>query len=89
MKPKIVIISMVFCLLTACASNPDKIDAAYVSLLKYRDFDCDQIAMEMDYVGQRTTKPNPLKDGDGKPRVLASSEKPRKIPRRAPRSPSC
>lgn len=42
-------------LLTACASNPDKIDAAYVSPLKYRDYDCDQIALEMDYVGQRTT----------------------------------
>lgn len=56
MKPKVVIISMVFCLLTACASNPDKIDAAYVSPLKYRNYDCDQIALEMDYVGQRTTK---------------------------------
>ena len=42
--------------LFACASNPDKIDAAYVSPLKYKDYDCDQIAMEMDYVGQRTTK---------------------------------
>jgi hypothetical protein len=27
------------------------------------------------------TKPNPLKGGDGKPRVLASFEKPRKTPR--------
>ena len=26
---------------------------------------------------QQTTKPNPPKGGDGKPRVLASSEKPR------------
>ncbi len=34
-------------------------------------------------------KPNPPKDGGGKPRVLASSEKPRMTPRRAPRSPSC
>lgn len=42
--------------LVACASNPDKIDAAYVSPLKYKDYDCEQIAMEMDYVGQRTTK---------------------------------
>lgn len=39
-----------------CASSPDKIDAAYVSPLKYKDYDCDQVAMEMDYVGQRTTK---------------------------------
>ena len=40
----------------ACASNPDKIDAAYVSPLKYKDYNCDQLALEMDYVGQRTNK---------------------------------
>ncbi|MCO1336569.1 hypothetical protein MO867_19745 [Microbulbifer sp. OS29] len=40
--------------LAACASNPDKIDAAYVSPLTYKDYDCDQIALEMEYVGQRT-----------------------------------
>jgi hypothetical protein len=43
-------------LLTACASSPNKIDAAYVSPLKYKDYDCDQIALEMDYVSKRTTK---------------------------------
>lgn len=43
-------------MLSGCASNPDKIDAAYVSPLKYKDYDCDQLAMEMDYVGQRTNK---------------------------------
>ncbi len=36
-----------------------------------------------------STKPNPPKGGDGKPRVLASSEKPWKTPRRTPRSPGC
>lgn len=50
-----ILISVLF-FLTACASNPDKIDAAYVSPLKYKDYDCDQVAMEMDYVGERTTK---------------------------------
>ncbi len=40
--------------LTYCASNPDSIDAAYVSPLKYANYECDQIAMELDYVGQRT-----------------------------------
>ena len=40
----------------SCASNPDKIDAAYVSPLKYKDYNCDQLALEMDYVGQRTNK---------------------------------
>lgn len=41
--------------LGACASNPDKIAAAYVSPSKYQDFDCEQMAREMDNVGQRTT----------------------------------
>ncbi len=51
------IVTIIFAsLLTACASSPDKIDAAYVSPLKYKDYDCDQIALEMDYVGKRTTK---------------------------------
>lgn len=40
--------------LTGCASNPDNIDAAYVSPLKYASYSCDQIAQEMDYIGQRT-----------------------------------
>jgi hypothetical protein len=56
MNAKILAVAVTVCLLTACASNPDKIDAAYVSPLKYRDYDCDQVALEMDYVGQRTTK---------------------------------
>lgn len=42
--------------IVGCASNPDKIDAAYVSPIKYQNYDCGQIAQEMDYVGQRTTK---------------------------------
>ena len=53
---KISIVLVVSILLIGCASNPDKIDAAYVSPLKYKDYDCDQIAMEMDYVGKRTTE---------------------------------
>ena len=40
----------------ACASNPDKIDATYVSPLKYKDYDCEQIGQEMEYVSQRTNK---------------------------------
>lgn len=43
-------------LTAACASNPKEIDAAYVSPIKYQDYDCQQLATEMDYVGQRTTK---------------------------------
>lgn len=49
-------LALVSLMLAGCASSPDDIDAAYVSPLKYKDYDCDQLAMEMDYVGQRTTK---------------------------------
>jgi len=56
MKRTAITIGLMSSLLIGCASNPNKIDAAYVSPLKYKDYDCDQIAMEMDYVGQRTTK---------------------------------
>ena len=41
-------------LLSACAVSPKKIEAIYVSPLKYAKHDCDQIAMEMDHVGRRT-----------------------------------
>jgi hypothetical protein len=49
-------VSVMVSALVACASHPDDIDSAYVSPLKYANYDCDQIAAEMDYVGQRTTK---------------------------------
>ncbi len=41
-----------------------------------------QAARRIKEAQQQTTKPNPPKDGDGKPRVLASSENPRKTSRR-------
>lgn len=51
------IISVVISLfLISCASNPDKISAAYVSPLKYKDYDCDQIALEMDSITHRTNE---------------------------------
>ena len=43
-------------MVVGCASNPEKIDVAYVLPMKYKDYDCEQIAYEMDYAGQRTTK---------------------------------
>ena len=52
MKNKILVLAT--CALGACASSPDKMAASYVSPLKYKDYDCDQIAMEMDYIQQRT-----------------------------------
>ncbi len=47
--------SIIF-LTVGCASNPDKIQTAYVSPLKYDKFSCDQIISEMDYIGQKTTR---------------------------------
>jgi hypothetical protein len=45
---------MALAMLTACASHPDKIDAAYVSPVKYDGYSCEQIAVEMDNIGRRT-----------------------------------
>jgi hypothetical protein len=41
-------------LLVGCASNPNNIDAIYVTPLKYATYSCNQIAQEMGYVEQRT-----------------------------------
>jgi len=40
--------------LVSCATHPKKIGAAYVSPYKYKNYDCDQIEVEMDNVSQRT-----------------------------------
>jgi len=40
--------------LTACASNPDKLEADYVPATRYKNYDCDQIGTAMDLVGERT-----------------------------------
>lgn len=40
---------------TGCASNPDQIQASYVSSFKYQEFTCPQIAMEMEHVSARTS----------------------------------
>lgn len=51
-----VVMCLAILLSTSCASNPKKIGAAYVSPLKYKDYDCDQIALEMDHISRRTTE---------------------------------
>jgi hypothetical protein len=51
---KTLITSVLLFAFCSCATNPDNIQASYVSPLKYRDYDEEQIIMEMDYVGQRT-----------------------------------
>ena len=56
MKKYIAITAALTITLAGCASSPDEMNATYVSPLKYKSYDCDQIAMEMDYVGNETTK---------------------------------
>lgn len=41
-------------LIAGCATNPDKIDAAYVSPTKYADLDCQQLAAERVNIERRT-----------------------------------
>ena len=40
-------------LLGGCATHPDKIAAQSVSRYQYRDYDCDDIALELERVSQR------------------------------------
>ena len=56
MKRTIPAITISTVLLAGCASSPDEMNATYVSPLKYKSYDCEQIAMEMDYVSAETTK---------------------------------
>lgn len=55
-KPSIIIAGIVGTLISACATHPDKMQAAYVSPVEYQNYTCDQIAMEMRYVSQRATE---------------------------------
>tara|TARA_B100000886_G_scaffold256108_1_gene181454 strand:+ start:301 stop:771 length:471 start_codon:yes stop_codon:yes gene_type:complete len=43
-------------LLSGCATKPSEIGASYVSPYKYKDYDEEQIIMEMDHVGRRTNE---------------------------------
>jgi hypothetical protein len=53
---KLILTIILLACFISCATNPDKIGATYVSPLKYRNYDEDQIILEMDYVGQRTSE---------------------------------
>ena len=53
---KLLPLLLILAIFTGCASNPDKIGAAYVSPFKYKDYDEDQIIMEMDYIGQKVNE---------------------------------
>lgn len=39
--------------MVGCASSPDDISASYVSPITYKDYDCDQIALELQRVTRR------------------------------------
>ena len=54
MIKKLLSLATVLCLLAGCATNPNKISATYVSPLTYKNYDDDQIIMEMDHVGRRS-----------------------------------
>jgi hypothetical protein len=41
-------------LLSACATHPNKISAAYVSPVKYQTYDCQQVGLEQSNIEQRT-----------------------------------
>lgn len=41
-------------MLSACATSPNKISAAYVSPLKYENYDCSQVGVEQASIEQRT-----------------------------------
>ena len=57
MKLKLVcLLVAAICISSGCASKPSNIRPAYVSPLKYKNYDCDQIALEMDHVGRKTTE---------------------------------
>ena len=43
---------VILSLLVSCATSPTKITASYVSPLLYKDYDDDQIIMEMDHSGE-------------------------------------
>ena len=41
-------------MLSACATHPNKISAAYVSPIKYQGYDCQQVGLEQNNIEQRT-----------------------------------
>lgn len=51
---KILATTVVILVFAGCASNPKEIEATDISPLEYKDFNCEQIAAEIDYVEERT-----------------------------------
>ena len=53
---KKIIVALCALSLTACASNPDKIGAAYVSPLQYANYNCDQVREEFVRISSRVNE---------------------------------
>ena len=53
---KNIAIPFITILLAACATDPDKMQAAYVSPVEYQNYTCDQIAMEMRQLSRRANE---------------------------------
>ncbi len=53
---RFLLVTLVVLLLSGCATNPDKIGASYVSPLMYKSFTDEQVIMEMNHVGRRTSE---------------------------------
>lgn len=53
---KLFSIMLLTAVLSGCASNPDKIAASSVSSLQYQDYNCKQIAMELDRVERKSNE---------------------------------
>ncbi len=51
-----VIVVMTLLFFIGCASSPDKIKTAYVSPLQYKDYNCNQVAGEMERVSRRVNE---------------------------------
>ena len=42
--------------LAGCASSPDQMQTSYVSPLQYKDYDCDQVSLELERVSRRANE---------------------------------
>ena len=55
-KSLLIVTLLVVAVMSGCATKPSKIQAAYVSPLKYKDYDCDMIAIEQTSIERQTNK---------------------------------
>ena len=56
MKNPIVILTLLAFVTVGCATSPNEIQATHVSPIQYSSYDCDQIAMEMGFVGRKVNE---------------------------------